>query len=474
MVQIGGRTPERIPEVAADGKITGWRTDRNGRPLTTELSADGEKQLAAVAEAGEGKLVRAEHGTTGIDQIAAELKKQMRSELGEKVETVYADVYYYPLVTGDPAPRRRGLRGRRPPSPLREAGAARWPPRRSSACAARSAAPRRASMRRPDLLRAVALGLALGVAVFAGCSGWDPRSPFEHNAPEVDEALRALDAGRVQPAERSLERYLGTGPCSADAGINLSPSIRQKPSGTFDLGLTLFALGEQFGHRFGDEEGADGGSQREQALAQKRALEVGCALLIVRAIAADPTVPTELRARAHYLAGNLEFLLQKYEDAVKEYDQALALVPGLLADAGGDGIGRDAAWNRAIALRRQEDQKDAGNDAPDSSDAPDASDAADSSDGNDGADGSDGNDGGGGSDGGDKGDAGKDGGERRRRPATTAAAPAAEQPPPAPASATPQQDNRILEQLEQAPSYQGQEAKKRAAARTGRPTMEDK
>jgi len=98
VVQIGGRTPERIPDVGPDGKVIGWRTDRDGRPLTTELSADGEKQLGAVAEAGHGTLVRAAKGTTGIDQIAAELKKQMRSELGEKVETVYADVYYYPLA----------------------------------------------------------------------------------------------------------------------------------------------------------------------------------------------------------------------------------------------------------------------------------------------------------------------------------------------------------------------------------------
>ena len=27
-----------------------------------------------------------------------QLKRQMRSELGEKVETVYADIYYYPLA----------------------------------------------------------------------------------------------------------------------------------------------------------------------------------------------------------------------------------------------------------------------------------------------------------------------------------------------------------------------------------------
>ncbi len=126
VVQIGGRTPERIPEVGTDGKIAGWRTDREGRPLTTELSAEGEKQLAAIAEAGQGTLVRAEKGTTGIDQIAAELKKQMKSELGEKVETVYADVYFYPLglailllvaevFVGD-APKRVFLRRTPPPA----------------------------------------------------------------------------------------------------------------------------------------------------------------------------------------------------------------------------------------------------------------------------------------------------------------------------------------------------------------------
>jgi Ca-activated chloride channel family protein len=97
VVQIGGRTPERIPEVDKDGKISGWRADRNGKPLTTELSAEGEAQLASIAQAANGTLVRAAKGTTGIDQIAAELRRQMKSELAERVETVYADVYFYPL-----------------------------------------------------------------------------------------------------------------------------------------------------------------------------------------------------------------------------------------------------------------------------------------------------------------------------------------------------------------------------------------
>src|SRR5262249_52082955 len=103
----------------------------------------------------------------------------------------------------------------------------------------------------------------------------------------------------------------------------------------------------------------------------------------------DPSVPADLRARAFYLAGNLEFLRRKYEEAVLHYDKALAIIPGLYEEAGGDGIGRDASWNRAIALRRIQDQRDAGNDASDDA----SNDAPDGNDGDDGSDGADGNDG---------------------------------------------------------------------------------
>ena len=33
-VQVGGRTPEPIPEVNEAGQVTGFRTDSNGNPLT--------------------------------------------------------------------------------------------------------------------------------------------------------------------------------------------------------------------------------------------------------------------------------------------------------------------------------------------------------------------------------------------------------------------------------------------------------
>src|SRR6185369_15723408 len=114
----------------------------------------------------------------------------------------------------------------------------------------------------------------------------------------------------------------------------------------------------------------------------QRSKGVDCALRVVRLVASDATTPVEFRARAHYLAGNLEFLRRDYKAAVKEYDAALRLMPGVPED-GGDGIGRDAAYNRAIALRRIEDEEnkkkdaeppDAGNDGgqPDSGDQPDS------------------------------------------------------------------------------------------------------
>lgn len=99
VVQIGGRTAEPIPEVGADGSVVGWRRDRRGQPLTTELTAKGEAQLEQIAAASSGGLlVRSADGTTGIDQITEALRKKMKGELSERVEQVYADIYLYPLA----------------------------------------------------------------------------------------------------------------------------------------------------------------------------------------------------------------------------------------------------------------------------------------------------------------------------------------------------------------------------------------
>ncbi|MEM9696625.1 MAG: VWA domain-containing protein [Myxococcota bacterium] len=121
VVHIGGRTSEPIPEVGPDGSVLGYRRGRNGEPLTTELSAAGEKQMAQVASASPtGVLVRADKGATGIDKVTALLRAKMKGELSERVEQVYADVFMYPLLVAllllvleafvSEAPRRRFTR----------------------------------------------------------------------------------------------------------------------------------------------------------------------------------------------------------------------------------------------------------------------------------------------------------------------------------------------------------------------------
>ncbi|MGH7434388.1 MAG: tetratricopeptide repeat protein, partial [Polyangiaceae bacterium] len=217
----------------------------------------------------------------------------------------------------------------------------------------------------------------------------------------------------------------------------------------FDLGLSLFKIGEQFGRRFGEEEVEAGvsGDTRDQRHAQ-----VECARRLVEIVGRSPATSPELRPRARYLEGNLAFLDGAYEDAVQAYDQALVLAPGM-AD-GGDGVGRDAAYNRAIALRRIEDRKDAGSDASSNDGGHDGSSPGDSGTPPKDA-------GGGGPDGSNGGkDAGKDS-ESPQQDHPDAAPP--EPPPdagtpPPPTSAN--EDERMLDQLESAPTLQQEEAKR--------------
>jgi hypothetical protein len=286
------------------------------------------------------------------------------------------------------------------------------------------------------------------LALTLGCK-WDPQKPFERESPAVNEAIVELDAGHAPNAAATLEDYLTTGAC-ADGNIGAPESLRRLPNGSFDLGLALFKIGESVGRRFGEEE-LDGGAGDPQ-----RRSQIDCALRVVRAIAEDPTQPIDLRARARYLEGNLLFLGAQYEDAVAAYDKALVLAPGMV-DAG-DAIGRDAAWNRAIALRRIDDRKDAGQDSGNDGASDASNDASDGGDaGHDG--GGDGGDGGGGGDSG--GDAASD--------AAPPEPPDGGSPPPASDAAAPTsaQDERTLDQLEGAPTLQ-QEVMKRQAGKTQR------
>jgi Ca-activated chloride channel family protein len=432
VVQIGGRAPEVIPDVGADGRVSGLRRDDDGKPLTTELSAEGEAQLARVAQTTGGTIVRAEHGNTGIDQVARALQRMMRDELSEKVETVYAEEFAWPLGAAVLLLVGEALIGEAPK---------------------RGRSPRRPGANRVGVVSSV-LGvlaswrsvLLLAMTVLVAC-GWNPSRPFDRDAPVVAQAIADLDAGDAASAASRLQEYLSTGACK-DGNIGTPEALKRHSDGTFDLGLSLFRIGELYGRRFGEEEIDAGISEETRA---ERHARVECARRVVEAIADDERAPIDLRARALYLQGNLAFLDGAYEEAVRSYDRAIVLAPG--QTDGGDPVGRDAAWNRAIALRRIEDEKDAGNDA--ASDA--ARDAARDASREPPDAGRDASREGGSQDHGP--DAGGDAGQPPPEPPDAGQEhPEAGTPPPPPPSTN--EDERMLDQLENAPTLQQEEAKR--------------
>ena len=321
---------------------------------------------------------------------------------------------------------------------------------------------------------------ALSSAFVVAC-GWDPSRPFERESPQVREAIATLDAGDAQSAGEQLQAYLATGAC-AEGNIGTPPRVRERSNGSFDLGLALFQIAEHFGQRFGDEE-IDAGVPADPTRKTLRSAQVDCALKIVRAIAMDATQPVDVRARARYLEGNLLFLNATYEESVRAYDAALELAPGMsdsgpitVGEAGRvyspDLLGRDAAWNRAIALRRIEDKKDAGNDSGSDS----GSDGGGDGDGGDNTkDGGDdkpdsGKPDSGKPDGG-KDSGAKDSGSNDEKPPPKPEEKKEKEPPPPPSRQN--QDERMLDQLENAPTVQQETARKMGQRRQVR-GMSDK
>lgn len=352
VVQIGGRTPEPVPDIDENGVNRGIRTDRSGRPLTTELTAEGEAQLAQIAELTGGNVVRSESGSTGIDEVTRRLRLMMTQELSERVETVYADVYAYPLAAALVLL-------------LVEAAVAEAPRRRRRAEG--KANPRSVLARlRTWLALTLVAWAALGChEAPAGTSAID--RVFTRRAPAVERAVEAIESRDAGIAERLLSDYLGTGDCEGGR-IGSPPRLAERPEASFDLGLVLFQIAERFGARFGD----DLGQRIDPAALGRRSEEISCASQILDRVLAEPELPLALRAHALYLAGNLELLRHDYRSAVAAYDRALALIPGSDGEEG-DSVGRDAAHNRALALRYEQEEPpppDAGAPPPSDGGAP--------------------------------------------------------------------------------------------------------
>lgn len=360
VVQIGGRTPEPIPDIDEQGVNRGLRRNERGEVMTTALSAEGEKQLAQIAEITGASVVQSGGGSTGIEEVARRLRAMMTEELSERVETVYADVYAYPLgvallllaleafVPEMRARRRRSQEKKSKQASLHAAAVA------SAEGHGGAGEPRTRTRRGLDGVSASVLLLLIGIAGpgSSGCQSAFVDELFTRHSPQVDDAIAALAARDAGAAERELGDYLGVARCQQGT-INATAALADRAQASFDLGLALFQIGERFGGRFGDDPGQAADDAR---LLAKRSDEVACALSVVNELVARHGVPLELRAQSYYLLGNLEFLRREYDAAVKGYDGALTLVPGDDAESA-LAVGRDAAHNRALALRLREENK---------------------------------------------------------------------------------------------------------------------
>jgi Ca-activated chloride channel family protein len=355
VVQIGGRTPEPIPDVDEQGVDRGLRRNDQGQVMTTSLSPEGERQLTQIAEITGGNVVRSEGGNTGIEEITRRLRAMMTEELSERVETVYADVYGYPLglalllialeafvpEVGWRWPRR-GLRSKTENTPL---------PTTGERSRSKGAAASKAALAGSLPLFLSFLATVVGVTL-SSCDGGEVDRLFSRHAPAVDDAIRALAAKDAGAAAEYLQNYLGTGACK-DGAIGGSDLLGDRPQASFDLGLALFRIGERYGGRFGEDPGRN---QEDPGKLAQRSAEVACGLSVLGQVVSRRNLPVELRAQAYFLLGNLEFLRREYRAAVTDYNRAIELIPGDDAEHA-NGIGRDAAYNRAIALRLAEEDK---------------------------------------------------------------------------------------------------------------------
>ena len=95
---IGMGTPQGGPiPVRRNGQLTGFRKDRGGSTVVSRLD---ENMLQRIADAGGGSYIRATDRSTGMEELAEELRTMDRTETGSYRFTAHADQFQYPLGLG--------------------------------------------------------------------------------------------------------------------------------------------------------------------------------------------------------------------------------------------------------------------------------------------------------------------------------------------------------------------------------------
>jgi Ca-activated chloride channel family protein len=304
-VGVGTEGGQPVPEVDAEGRVTGYKRDESGGAVVSRLNM---ATLQAIAEGTGGKAFRVTPADTSLSALAAAIEGMEQKTLAREYSYRRKERFQVPLAVGL-AGLTLGLL--LPPPPLR------WPRRRTAEAAARKVA---------VLLLAPALAAPAWSQAPAPAS--PPPGPSAGESPRrgtvLDELLlrprRATEEGRA-------EYTRGNHPQALSAFERAAAARPQDPATRFNVADGLYKNGKY------DEAAA-----------------------LYRALGADPTSP--VAAASRYNLGNSLYQKQDYRGAIQAYRDALRVAPG----------DEDTRRNLELALRalkeqeeqqkRQQDQKD--------------------------------------------------------------------------------------------------------------------
>jgi Ca-activated chloride channel family protein len=89
-VALGSETGEPIPLVDAQGNITGYKKDREGKTVLTRTDVAGLRDLAA---RGGGQLLRDPGGNPDVQALVEELSRMQRGDIESRLSVQYDDRY---------------------------------------------------------------------------------------------------------------------------------------------------------------------------------------------------------------------------------------------------------------------------------------------------------------------------------------------------------------------------------------------
>jgi Ca-activated chloride channel homolog len=305
-VGVGTEGGQPVPEVDAEGRVTGYKRDESGSAVVSRLDLS---TLEAIARGTGGQVFRVTPADPSLSALASAIEGMERKALAREYSYRRKERFQVPLAAGL-ACLALGLLV--PPPPLRR------PRRRALEDASRKAA-------------ALLVASALASPAWAQAPPPAPSSPPPlpavaepppggSTAPEsrsgtvLDELLlrprRATEEGRAEYAR-------GSHPQALSAFERAAAARPQDPATRFNVAGGLYKNGQY------DEAAA-----------------------LYRALGADPASP--VAAASRYNLGNSLYQKQDYRGAAQAYRDALRVAPG----------DEDARRNLELALRALEEQEE--------------------------------------------------------------------------------------------------------------------